>query len=176
MNGLVNYVQDLLAKVGCGNRFEVVIDNSNGSAYCAYLLYGNPATKEMYQVIALSSDYGTILGRIALPQVIYHEIGHLIDEQKHGELRETLFQKRKDEIFADLASMEYMIDTNTPFPRFRCFVAFCIRFLLWNGIYKTLKEFFIKDERGMHPNAIRRFLYSCKHYSIYRKAKKKKGQ
>lgn len=176
MNRLVNSVQDLLEKVGCKGMFDVVIDDTEGMAYCSYLLYGDPKTKKLIRVIALSSDYDSILGRIALPQVIFHEIGHIADEQAHGELRETLLQKRKDEIFADLASMEYMIDTGVSFPRTRCFVAFCIRFLLWKGVYKTLKDFVTRNERGMHPNAIRRFLYSCKHYNIYRKAKKKKGQ
>ncbi len=58
--------------------------------------------------LTFSVDQFKGIKRFALPYAVAHEIGHVVDYWRHDILRDTIEQKRKDEIFADLYGVEIL--------------------------------------------------------------------
>ena len=113
------------------------------------------------------------LKRFALPHVVFHELGHVWDYWKHGQLVETIEQRRKDELYADLCGLELLIDAGVSYPILRSVVSTTLVAIQVLGFRRVMKYLFIWDEqRHLHPHPFVRAWYMWKHGMKYKKRKR----
>ena len=109
------------------------------------------------------------LKRFAFPHVVFHEVSHVWDFLKHGRLIDTIEQRRKDEIYADLCGLELLVDANVSYPILRCVVSLTLVAIQAYGFRETIKCFFNWDEeRDIYPHPFVRAWYLWKHGMKYK--------
>ena len=109
------------------------------------------------------------LKRFAFPHVVFHEVSHVWDYWKHGRLIDTIEQRRKDEIYADLCGLELLVDANVSYPILRCVVSLTLVAIQAYGFRETIKCFFNWDEeRDIYPHPFVRAWYLWKHGRKYK--------
>ena len=109
------------------------------------------------------------LKRFAFPHVVFHEVSHVWDFLKHGRLIDTIEQRRKDEIYADLCGLELLVDSKVSYPILRCVVSLTLVAIQAYGFRETIKCFFNWDEeRDTYPHPFVRAWYLWKHGMKYK--------
>ncbi len=112
------------------------------------------------------------LKRFAFPHVVFHELSHVWDYWKHGRLANTIEQKRKDEIYADLCGIELLMDSNISYPILRGVVSTTLVAIQIYGFRTLIKDLFVWDkQRDLYPHPFVRAWYLWKHGMKYKKRK-----
>ena len=109
------------------------------------------------------------LKRFAFPHVVFHEVSHVWDFLKHGRLIDTIEQRRKDEIYADLCGLELLVDSKVSYPILRCVVSLTLVAIQAYGFGELIKHLFNWDaERDIYPHPFVRAWYLWKHGMKYK--------
>lgn len=127
--------------------------------------------------LKFSIDHFRGLKRFCLPHVVFHEVSHVWDYWKHGRLAETIEQRRKDEIYADLCGVELLIDTGITFPILRSVLSTTFVAIQVYGFTDLLKSFFLWDKtKDLYPHPFVRSWYMWRHGRRYIKRKKRREE
>ena len=123
--------------------------------------------------LRFSVDQFRGLKRFAFPYVVLHELGHVRDYCKHGRLVETIEQRRKDELYADLCGLELLVEAGVSYPILRSVVGTTLVAIQVFGIRMMMKYLFVWDEqRDLYPHPFVRAWYMWKHGMKYKKRKR----